>query len=135
MIRNAVSIGVLAGGALFLSSRAIAHHAFAAEFDNLMPVTLSGKVTKVEWLNPHARFYLDIQDTRGRVTNWELELASPNGLIRQGWTRYSIKPGDLLTVQGYRARDGSRLAAARAINFADGRTVAIGAAGDGGPPR
>jgi hypothetical protein len=135
MFRNAIYISVLAGGALLLSSRAAAHHAFAAEFDNLMPVTLSGKVTKVEWLNPHARFYLAIQDPRGRVASWELELGSPNGLIRQGWTRYSIKPGDLLTVTGYRARDGSRLAAARAINFSDGRSVAVGAAGDGGPPR
>src|SRR5262245_8690739 len=118
MIRNAFTVGVLAGGALLLATRAMAHHAFAAEFDNLMPVTLSGKVTKVEWLNPHARFYMTIEEPRGRATNWELELGSPNGLIRQGWTRYSIKPGDLLTVTGYRARDGSRLAAARAINFA-----------------
>ena len=107
-----------------------AHHAFAAEFDSAKPVKLTGTITKVEWLNPHARFYLKVQGSE-----WEIELGSPNGLMRLGWTRYSLKPGDSVIIQGYMARDGSHLAAARGINFSDGRRVVVPPAGDGGPER
>ena len=117
-----------------LSMPVNAHHAFAAEFDAARPVTVTGRVTKVEWLNPHARFYVAMQE-RGRTNHWELELVSPNGLIRQGWNRSSLKIGDAVVVRGYRARDGSRLAAARSINFSDGRSVLVGTAGDGGPEK
>lgn len=112
-----------------------AHHAFAAEFDSARPITLSGTVTKTEWQNPHARFYLDVRDAKGRVTHWELSLGSPNALIRQGWTRRSLQAGDMVTVTGYLARDGAHLAAARTINFADGHSVGVGPAGDGGPSK
>ncbi len=109
-----------------------AHHALFAEFDPAKPITLSGTVTKIEWLNPHARFYIDVQDRAG-VTHWEWELASPNGLIRQGWNRSYIKIGDMVTVRGFRAKDGSRLAAARSVSFPDGRQIVVPTAGDGGP--
>ena len=102
---------------------AIAHHAFAAEYDASQPVKLKGKVTKFEWLNPHARFYIDVVDEKGNVTNWNLELASPNALKRNGWTSKLLHVGDEVTVEGSRARDGSKMANARTVVLADGRKV------------
>jgi hypothetical protein len=112
-----------------------AHHAFSAEFDASQPVTLNGSVTKVEWQNPHARVYIAVKAKAGSATSWELELPSPNGLMRQGWTRDSLKRGDVLTINGYLSRDGSHFASARTIRFGDGRIVAIGSSGDGGPAK
>ena len=112
---------------------AFAHHSFAAEYDNKKPVTLTGSVTKVEWMNPHARFYIDVKDQSGKVTNWEFELGSPNGLMRRGWTRSSLKEGDMVTVTGYHAKDGSNLGNARTVNLTDGRKVFAGSSDDGGP--
>ena len=108
----------------------MAHHSFTAEYDAAKPVTLSGTVTKVEWMNPHARFYIDVKDDSGTVTNWELELGSPNALMRLGWTRNSLKPGDGVTVEGSLAKDGSKLANARKVTLADGRKVFAGSAAD-----
>ena len=102
---------------------ALAHHSFAAEYDSNKPITLKGTVTKVEWMNPHARFYIDVKDDQGNVANWELELGSPNGLMRAGWTRNSLKQGDQVTVSGSLAKDGSHLANARQVTLADGRKV------------
>lgn len=113
----------------------LAHHSFAAEYDSSKPVMLKGAVTKMEWQNPHARFYVDVADEAGKVTNWELELGSPNGLMRRGWTRNSLKPGDTVTVEGYLAKDGSKLANARNVTLADGRKIFAGAADDGGPSK
>jgi hypothetical protein len=112
---------------------ALAHHSFAAEYDNNKPLTITGTVTKVEWMNPHARFYIDVKDQSGKVTNWEFELGSPNGLMRRGWTRNSLKEGDAVSVTGYRAKDGSNLGNARSVNLADGRKVFAGSTDDGGP--
>ncbi len=114
---------------------AFAHHSFAAEYDAQKPVTLTGTVTKVEWMNPHARFYIDVKDDAGKVTNWEFELGSPNGLMRRGWTRNSLKPGDTVTVNGSLAKDGSSLANARTIKLADGRQVFAGSATETGDPK
>src|SRR6516225_9866421 len=100
---------------------ALAHHSFAAEYDNNKPLTMTGTVTKVEWMNPHARFYVDVKDQSGKVTNWEFELGSPNGLMRQGWTRNSLKEGDVVTIEGSLAKDGSNLANSRTVKLADGR--------------
>lgn len=111
---------------------AVAHHSFAAEYDNKKPVTLTGTVTKVEWMNPHARFYLDVKDEGGNVANWEFELGSPNGLMRQGWTRNSLKEGDQVTVSGSLAKDGSKLANARTVTLSDGRKVFAGSAEETG---
>lgn len=101
----------------------LAHHSFAAEFDDQKPVKLTGTVTKLEWTNPHARFYVDVKDEKGVVTNWEFELAALNALIRAGWTRNSLKPGDVITVEGFRAKDGSKLANATAVTLANGKRV------------
>ena len=102
---------------------AMAHHSFATQYDADQPVTLTGVVTKVEWMNPHARFYVDVKDENGTVTNWNLELASPNVLTRNGWSRTSLKEGDAVTVEGSRARSGANMANARTVKLADGRQV------------
>jgi hypothetical protein len=102
---------------------AMAHHSFAAEFDANTPIALTGSVTKVEWTNPHTYFYIDVTDAAGKVTSWGLEMGSPNGLMRQGWTRTALKAGDIVTVEGSRAKDGSRNANARSVVLANGQRL------------
>lgn len=106
-----------------------AHHSFDAMYDRSKTQVMKGAVTKVEWTNPHARFYLDVKDGGGRVTNWNMELGSPNGLRRAGWNRNSLKVGDVVTVTVSLARDGSRIANAREVVLADGKKVFAGTAG------
>ena len=100
-----------------------AHHSFAAEYDTKKPVELKGVISKVEWTNPHARFYVDVTDASGKVTTWNLELASPNVLIRNGWRRTSLKVGDQVTVTGSQAKDGAAMANAASVILADGTKV------------
>ena len=112
---------------------ATAHHSFAAEYDANKPVTIHGSVVRVEWTNPHARFYVEAKETDGSVVTWNLELASPNVLVRQGWTRNSLKIGDEITVTGSSAKDGSKMANARNVTLASGKRVFAGTpAGDPG---
>ena len=119
---------------LLLSAPVFAHHSFEAEYDANKKITVTGTVTKVEWMNPHARFYVDVKDENGVVKNWNFELGSPNVLKRQGWQRDSLKVGDQVTVEGYLAKDGSMLANARRVTLADGRKVFAGQApSEGGP--
>jgi hypothetical protein len=96
------------------------HHSFAAQYDAAKPITLTGKVTKVEWTNPHVYVYVDVRDQKsGEVANWALEIGGgPNSLIRQGWSRDSLKADDVINVEGSLARDGSRLASAQSIVLA-----------------
>jgi hypothetical protein len=108
----------------------MAHHSFAAEYDEKKPITLTGSVTKLEWMNPHARFYVDVKDASGKVINWEFELANLNALIRRGWTRTSLKPGDVITVDGYLAKDGSSLVNTKSVTLSDGRKVFAGSSLD-----
>src|ERR1700733_7501981 len=100
-----------------------AHHSGAAEFDSNKKIDLTGVVTKVEWTNPHAHFYIDVKDPSGNVTNWNLELASPNVLIRNGWHRNSVKAGDMVPVPGIRAKDSSYYGNASVITFPDGHKL------------
>jgi hypothetical protein len=108
---------VVAAGLLLAGRSVMAHHAFSAEFDANKPVTLTGTVTKVEWTNPHAWFYMDVADPPGKVTNWAFELGGPNTLIRAGWTRNSMKVGETVTVEGSRAKDGSPVANAQTVTL------------------
>jgi hypothetical protein len=118
--------GMLAGALLLGGTATQAHHSFAAIYDPQMPVKISGTVTSLEWLNPHARFYLDVKNDSGGVDNWECELASPNGLMRTGWTRKSLVAGDEITVEGFGARDGSRRLTTRSVTRADGTKMFSG---------
>jgi hypothetical protein len=110
---------------------AAAHHSFPAQYDVDKPITLTGKVTKVEWTNPHIFIYIDVPDaTTGAVVNWALEMGGPNALLRLGWKRDSLKTDDMITVEGSLARDGSKLANARTILMvATGKTMLSGSSG------
>jgi Family of unknown function (DUF6152) len=118
--------------ALLNALAAQAHHSFAAEFDGTKPVRLVGTITRIEWTNPHSYFYLDVKGAKG-VNNWACESGNPGALSRRGWKKGDIKLGDSLIVDGYLAKDGSRLIDARRVKLPDGRTVYGGSAGDGGP--
>jgi hypothetical protein len=111
-----------------------AHHSFAAQYDAAKPITLTGKVTKVEWTNPHIYIYMDVPDEKtGSAVNWALEMGGPNALIRLGWTRNSLKPDDLITVEGSLAKDGSHLANAKSIVMtATGKKMLAGSSGGTG---
>jgi hypothetical protein len=111
---------VVAGLALMASVSGIqAHHSFSAEFDASKPFKMTGTVTKVEWMNPHTFFYIDVKDEKtGKVTNWAMEMGSPNGLMRAGWTRNTMKIGDVVSVEGSLAKDGSPTGNARSVTMA-----------------
>src|SRR5579862_8556495 len=104
----------------------LAHHSFAAEYDANKKISISGTVTKVEWMNPHARFYVDVKDEGGKVTNWNFELGAIPVLLKQGWRKDSLKVGDQVTVRGSRAKDGSNTANAQHVMLPDGRLVFAG---------
>jgi Family of unknown function (DUF6152) len=115
---------------LLATPAALAHHAFAAEFDANKPLTRTGTVTKVEWQNPHTWFYIDVKDDSGNVVNWGWELASPNLLMRNGWTRSSMKIGDVVTVEGFHAKNGAAIGNARRVTLtATGKTLLTGSTG------
>jgi len=116
-------LAVLVAVAVVASAMPVfAHHSFAAEFDAAKPVTLTGVVTKVEWMNPHTYFYVDVKDPQGKVINWACEMGSPNGLTRQGWTRNTLKVGMVVSFEGTRAKDGSSRANARNVTV-DGKKL------------
>jgi len=121
------SVVLIAGLSLLAGALPVmAHHSFAAEYDSSKPVTISGTVTKVEWMNPHARFYVDVKGADGKVTNWNFELGAIPVLLKQGWRKDSLKEGDQVTVEGSRAKDGSFSANARRVSLPDGRRVFAG---------
>ena len=118
-------------GVMLCATVLAAHHSFAAEYDVKKPATLTGRVTRIEWTNPHVRFYMDVTDTAGAVAHWEFTMGAVNGLLRRGWTTQLVKAGDTVTVDGYLARDGSHLANARVVTLSDGRKMSGGTMADG----
>jgi hypothetical protein len=119
-----------ATAALILTAVPIsAHHSFAAEYDRGKTVTLTGAVTRIEWINPHARIHIDVKDESGNVGNWEIELGSPAGLLRLGWTRNSLKIGEMVVVNGYLAKDGSNLANSTSVTV-NGRKMFSGSSSE-----
>ena len=111
-----------------------AHHSFAAEFDITKPMTLTGKVTKLEWTNPHAYVYVDVADPQtGAVTNWAVELGPPNALLRRGWKMSQMPIGTEITIEGYQAKNGKEFANAKDITLPDGTKFFVGSSGTGAP--
>jgi len=123
----------LASLVLAVGAPVLAHHSFAAEFDATKAVRLTGTLTKIEWTNPHSYFYIDVKDEKGAVANWACEGAPPGAFSRRGFKKGDLKIGDTLVVDGYRAKDGSRLMDARRVTLPDGRNIYGGTPGDGGP--
>jgi Family of unknown function (DUF6152) len=105
-----------------------AHHSFASEYDRSKPVTLEGVVTRIEWENPHTWLYMDVKDEDGKVIHWSIEAATPNALTRAGWHKDSLKIGDSVKVEGYLAKDASKMATARSVTLPDGKRVFAGSA-------
>jgi uncharacterized protein DUF6152 len=130
MMLAAITLAALVAAVVPVS----AHHSFAAEFDADKPIKLVGTVTKIEWTNPHAWFYIDVADESGKVANWGWELGSPTSLVRLGWTRNSLKVGTVVTVEGSRSRDGSYTANARAITLNGTGQKLFGASSQGQTP-
>lgn len=126
--------GVLIAVSLFASANsALAHHAFAAEFDANKPVNFKGKITKMEWINPHTWLHVDVQGKDGKMVNWAIEAGTPNVLFRRGFTKQSLLPGTEIVIDGYQAKDGSHRANGRDLTFADGRKLFLGSSGTGAP--
>jgi len=117
--------------AILASMPARAHHSFSSVFDGKKPITLTGSVTKIEWANPHIHLYIDVKDETGHVINWAIEMGSPNMLIRLGLTRDAMKVGDVVTIEGHLARDGSKLANARTVLLAGKKMFAVPGEGSG----
>lgn len=132
-MKHRLAVFAAVAGLLISVQQAGAHHSFAAEFDGSKAVRLVGKLTKIEWTNPHSYFYLDVADDSGKVSNWGCEAGAPGTLSRRGFNKGDIKLGDTLVVDGYLAKDGSHLIDARRVTLPDGRIVSGGSAGDGGP--
>ena len=134
MVDMKVRLGFLAiVGSLATGVPLVAHHSFAAEFDAKQAIRTTGVLTGIEWTNPHSYFHLEVKNDNGTVEEWVCEGASPGALSRRGFKRGDIKIGDTLVVDGYRAKDGSRLMDARRVTLPDGRIVSGDSAGEGGP--
>jgi len=127
--RSALRALLISVAATGLADRALAHHSFASVFDRERPVVLTGTVSRVEWMNPHTWFYIDVENADGVAEQWALELGSPNNLIRHGWTRDTLRVGQSVKVAGYRARDGSSTAAVSEVTLASGEPLSGGQQG------
>src|SRR3984893_14904735 len=132
-MRTHVGVFLIGFGLFAAAIPVLAHHAFAAEYDANKPIKISGVVTKMEWMNPHARFYVDVKEADGKVVNWNFELGAIPVLLKQGWRKDSLKQGDQVSVEGTLAKDGSKSANARSVVLPDGRRVFAGSSGGNGP--
>ena len=132
-MKLAIAVAVTGLATSAWSSSASAHHAFAAEFDANKPVNFKGTITKVEWVNPHSWFHLDVKQPDGTTVNWAVEAGTPNVLFRRGFTKDSVTPGTEVVVDGYQSKDGSRRANGRDLTLPDGRQLFLGSSGTGAP--
>jgi hypothetical protein len=126
-------LGAVAAGVALSDPAVEAHHAFSAEFDANRPVLLKGTVSHVEWINPHVWIHVDVQTPGGKMEPWAIEAGTPNVLFRRGITKQSLKAGTAVTIDGYRAKDGSRRANGREVRLADGSKLFLGSSGTGAP--
>ena len=120
-------------GLLAAAVPAIAHHSFAAEYDAQRPVKMTGTVTQMEWINPHAWIHIDVKKPDGKMESWMVEAGAPNALLRRGFNKNSLLPGTVITVEGYQAKDGAFRANGRDITYPDGRKLFVGSSGTGAP--
>jgi hypothetical protein len=132
-MRRTVAVIVAGMGLLMAAAPAMAHHAFAAEFDAKKPIKLQGTVTKMEWINPHAWIHIDVKKPDGKIESWMIEGGTPNTLLRRGFTKNSLLPGTEIMVDGYQAKDGSMRANGRDLTLPDGKKLFMGSSGTGAP--
>ncbi len=126
-------IGVMGAALLMAAVPAVAHHAFSAEFDATKPVRLRGKITKMEWINPHAWMHIDVPQEDGTVEKWMVEAGPPGALVRRGWRKDSVVPGTEVLIEGYQALDGGLRANGRDVTLPDGTKLFVGSSGTGAP--
>ena len=131
--RLALTCAGIALAILLAGGSALAHHAFSAEFDATKPVALRGKITKMEWINPHAWMHLEVTKEDGTIENWMIEAGPPGALVRRGWRKDSVTPGIEVLVEGYQAIDGALRANGRDVTFPDGTRLFAGSSGTGAP--
>ena len=125
-MRTKIAVALVITGLLLAAAPAWAHHAFGAEFDIDKPIKLTGTLTKVEWINPHAWLHIDVKAPDGTVTDWMVEGGSPNTLLRHGFTRNTLEVGTVIIVSGFQAKDGTNKANGKDITFQDGRKFMMG---------
>ena len=132
-MRAMLSVTVLVFGSLLVAVPLLAHHAFAAEFDEHQPVTLKGTLTRMEWVNPHGWLYVDVKEPDGTVANWAIEAGTPNALLKRGLRKEDFPAGIEVVITGYRAKNGTRTANGRTVTLSDGRNFFMGSSGTGAP--
>ena len=132
-MRSKLLMAVLGAGLLLAAVPVVAHHSFAAEYDAQKPVKMTGTVTQMEWINPHAWIHIDVKKLDGKVEKWMIEAGAPNALLRRGFNKQSLLAGTVVTVEGYQAKDGANRANGRDITYQDGRKLFVGSSGTGAP--
>ena len=132
-MRRQLAVAVVGVALIAGAARLAAHHSFAAEYDATKPVKMTGTVTQMEWINPHAWIHIDVKKPDGKMEAWMIEAGAPNALLRRGFNKQSLLPGTVITVEGYQAKDGANRANGRDITYQDGRKLFVGSSGTGAP--